>query len=193
MKKMRFSYFLVGILIFTFIPLVGCAKTQEAAPEQLSTKVEIEKDEMVNDSEVSLYGAAAASEDEALTVEKMLVYAIQDEYLAHGEYAYILETFGDQTPFNNIIKAEEEHISSLEAVFKANNYTIPEDLSANYLIVPESVNEALETGVEAEIVNIDMYQRFLEQELPDDVKNTFTALKRASESHLKAFQNKLGK
>ena len=38
----------------------------------------------------------------------MLTYAIQDEYLAHAEYDYILKNFGDQRPASNIIKAEEK-------------------------------------------------------------------------------------
>ena len=45
--------------------------------------------------------------------------------------------------------------------------------------------------LEAEIDNIAMYKGFLEQELNDDVKSTFTLLMEGSESHLKAFQRRL--
>lgn len=62
------------------------------------------------------FGAKAASEDEKLTVEDMLTYAMQDEYLARREYELIIEKYGQQNPFSNIIKSEEGHISSLTAI-----------------------------------------------------------------------------
>jgi len=137
------------------------------------------------------YGAACAIKDTNLTLEEMLTYAIQDEYLAHGEYDYILKTFGDQKPFSNIIKAEEKHIAELKLIFQKYEIVIPLDLSKDHLIVPTSIKNALETGVQAEIDNIAMYKRFLEQKLPDDVRATFVFLMNGSESHLSAFRKNL--
>jgi hypothetical protein len=139
------------------------------------------------------YGAAGALSDTDLTTEEMLVYAMQDEHLAHGEYVHILTIFGNQNPFTNIIKAEEKHIADLGVLFGKYNVPVPEDASASHLIVPESVKMALETGVQAEISNIAMYAHFLEQSLPADVKDVFTLLLKGSESHLAAFQKNLGK
>lgn len=139
------------------------------------------------------YGAACASKDTDLTLEEMLTYAIQDEYLAHGEYDYILKNFGDQKPFNNIIKAEENHIAELKKVFQTYNFTFPLDVSKDYLLIPTSIKNALEIGVQAEIDNIAMYKRFLEQKLPDDVRATFVFLRNGSENHLSAFRNNLNK
>ena len=39
-----------------------------------------------------------------------------------------------------------------------------------------------------EIENIAMYERFLQQELPKDVRQVFESLKNASENHLRAFR-----
>jgi len=138
------------------------------------------------------FGAAGAVTDQELTLEDMLTYAIEDEYLAHGEYQYIVETFGSQRPFSNIIKAEETHISLLLPLFDQYNYLVPADLSSEYLISPASITEALQAGVQAEIANIAMYDKFLAQNLPDDVRVVFDDLRNASLKHLEAFQKTRG-
>ena len=137
------------------------------------------------------YGAAGARADESLTVEEMLVYAIQDEYLAHAEYVYILDAFGERKPFSNIVRAEEKHIAELKTLFDEYDIGVPADAADGHIIIPASIKEALETGVQAEIDNIAMYEEFLGHELPDDVRGTFTSLRDASKSHLEAFQRNL--
>jgi hypothetical protein len=119
----------------------------------------------------------------------MLTYAIQDEYLAYAEYDKIIDAYGAQRPFINIIKAEEPHISALEPLFTEYGVTLPENTAADYAAVPATLAEAYQAGVDAEISNTAMYETFLEQDgLPDDVRAVFTALKNASENHLAAFQ-----
>jgi hypothetical protein len=142
---------------------------------------------------VADYGAAGAAADKDLTVEKMLVYAIQDEYLARGEYEYVLNKFGDQRPFNNIVMAEEQHIADLKILFTNYKLAVPADASKDHIIPPAGVDEALKIGVQAEIDNIAMYKSFLNRDLPDDVKSTFNLLRSGSESHLEAFQNNLNR
>jgi hypothetical protein len=137
------------------------------------------------------YGAAGAAADKNLSVEKMLVYAIQDEYLARGEYGYVLNKFGDQRPFNNIVMAEEQHIAELIILFDNYKLALPADTSKDHIIPPASVDEALKIGVQAEIDNIAMYKSFLNKDLPEDVKSTFNLLRSGSESHLEAFQRNL--
>ncbi len=139
------------------------------------------------------YGSVGALADTDLTTEEMLVYAMQDEHLAHGEYAAILKVFDNQNPFANIIKAEEKHIADLGILFGKYKVPVLEDTSISHVIVPDSVKMALETGVQAEIKNIAMYAHFLEQPLPADVKDVFTLLMKGSESHLAAFQKGLNK
>jgi len=135
------------------------------------------------------FGSGAATEDKTYTLTEMLTYAIQDEYLAHAEYEAIIRTFGAQRPFTNIIKSEETHIARLEPLFTAYGVTKPVNTADSYTVVPATLLEAMETGVTAEIHNIAMYEKFLSQDLPDDVRLVFTALKNASENHLKAFEN----
>ena len=134
------------------------------------------------------YGAKASREDSTLEVKEMLLYAIQDEYLANKEYEIIMDEYGQQRPFSNIKKAEERHISMLKEVLFKNGIDIPKDDSSEYVKLPNSIDEAYRLGVEAEIENIAMYERFLQQELTVDARRAFEALKNASENHLRAFR-----
>lgn len=144
-------------------------------------------------SDPLLVGAKAAAADNAPTVEEMLTYAIQDELLAKAEYNAILDAYGNQRVFSNILRAEETHIALLKPLLS--DYAIPvavEDGLPNPLL-PTSLKEAYAIGVQAEIDNIAMYEDFLEKDLPADVKAVFVRLMNASKSHLKAFERNLSR
>ncbi|MFC1535147.1 DUF2202 domain-containing protein [Thermodesulfobacteriota bacterium] len=121
----------------------------------------------------------------------MLTYAVQDEYLARAEYELIIEKYGLSRPFSNIVRSEETHINMLIPLFEKYGFPVPENNASEHVVVPEDTKKALETGVRAEIENISMYKKFLEKELPNDVKLVFLRLKDASENHLRAFRNGL--
>jgi len=137
------------------------------------------------------YGAEGALDDTSLTLADMLTYAIQDEYLARAEYDWITTTFGSARPFSNIIRAEETHILSLQPLFTAYGIAAPAVEGASHAVAVGSLTEAYQAGVSAEVNNIAMYETFLAQELPDNVRAVFESLMRASENHLRAFQNQL--
>ncbi|MDP3386186.1 MAG: DUF2202 domain-containing protein [Eubacteriales bacterium] len=139
------------------------------------------------------YGAAGALADQSLSINDMLMYAVQDEYLARGEYLSIIDKFGDQRPYSNIIKSEETHLAFLEEVYLTYDLKFPEDSSLDHIVVPGDLLEAAQTGVQAEIDNIAMYEIFLTYDLPENVFEVFTALKKGSESHLLAFQKQVDK
>mgnify|MGYP001764737790 CR=1 FL=1 len=120
------------------------------------------------------FGAAALSEGKTYTVEEMLTYAIQDEYLARAEYKVIMDAYGEQRPFINIMKAEGVHVQRLLPLFTAYGVTVPEDTALEHTVKPDSLQAAYEAGVTAEVHNIAMYEAFLKQEdLPDDVRVVF--------------------
>ena len=140
------------------------------------------------------FGAAALSEGKTYTVEEMLTYAIQDEYLAQAEYKVIMDAYGEQRPFINIMKAEGVHVQRLLPLFTAYGVTVPEDTALELTVKPDSLAAAYEAGVTAEVNNIAMYEAFLKQEdLPDDVRAVFEALTRASGNHLRAFEGNANK
>lgn len=136
------------------------------------------------------YGASGASKlsDDSLTREKMLLFAIQDEYIARGEYQKVIEKFGNRQPFSNIIKAEERHISWLKPLFQKYNVILPPDRGLELAKVPPTFSEALQIGVEAEVANIAMYERFLKKDLPADIRDVFNRLLSGSKNHLDAFK-----
>jgi len=136
-------------------------------------------------------GALGAKTDQDYTLEEMLLYAMEDEYLAQAEYEKIMETYGVIKPYSNISKAEATHIELLEPLFEQYEVTVPEKDWDSYVVLPDTLQETYEIGVEAELNNIAMYESFLEEELPDEVRTVFEALKNASEKHLQAFQRKV--
>ncbi len=169
----------------------------EASPD---VKAEAKTDTAANllseaDKVLSLegYGAKGALMDKNLTIADMLMYAVQDEYLAHGEYKAIIEKFGSQNPFTNIMSSEESHLASLKELYTSYGLKFPEDTSSSHVVIPGSLLQANKTGVQAEIENIAMYERFLSFNLPQPVRDVFEFLKTASGSHLSAFQKQVEK
>ena len=170
---------------------VGSSEMVESNSEQDESIME--EDESIEAPSPYIYGAVGALADNNLTMEEMFTYAIQDEQLAHGEYTYVLETFGDQAPFNNIVSAEAQHISEMTVLFEKYDLVIPDDESADHLKQAADIKEGLENCATGEVDNIAMYDKFLDQDIPDDVRATFTALRNASEGHLDAFNKSLEK
>lgn len=134
--------------------------------------------------------ATVGYEEATYTVEEMITMALTDEYLAHKEYEIILDEYGNVNPFANIIKAEVTHIQELLPLFEAYDVAVPADNAIDRVVLPASLQEAYETGVQAEVNNIGMYEAFLEQDLPADVRTVFEALMAASVKHLDSFSNK---
>lgn len=149
-------------------------------------------------STAGAWGATAALADSDLTVEDMLTYALQDEYLARAEYVAIMARFGVARPFSNIKESEDSHIAWLGEAFAARAMALPADAAAPFVVMPNTLKEAFEAGVSAEVANIAMYDSFLaEPEMKDGsnnaIRDLFTRLRRASENHLRAFRTQLGK
>jgi len=140
-----------------------------------------------------LFGAKVAEQASDPTLGQMLTYAIQDEYLAHAEYEFIIGKYGSIRPFSNIIRAEETHIDMLKPLFEKYGFQVPENTAKEHIVVPKDLKGAFETGVQAEIDNIGMYEKLLEKSLPDDVKSVFQRLRDASGNHLRAFKNGLSR
>ncbi|WP_187759820.1 ferritin-like domain-containing protein [Thiospirochaeta perfilievii] len=137
------------------------------------------------------FGADGALNESNYTLEEMLEYAIEDEYLALNEYEALIEKFGPIKPFTNIIESEKTHIAYLKELYSSYNIEIPKVDTTSHLYIPKNVEEAAKIGVDAEVKNIAMYNKFLKEDLPLDVRNVFEFLKKASENHLKAFRRQL--
>ncbi|MPM14974.1 hypothetical protein SDC9_61338 [bioreactor metagenome] len=139
------------------------------------------------------YGSSAVEENKTYNLDQMLPYAIEDEYLARARYSSDIEKFGAQRPFTNILEAENMHIMLLKPLFEKYNVAVPEDIAMQYITVPDSLLGAMKAGIEGESNNMHMYDIFLKQTLPDDVRSVFTVLRNAAEHHLHAFQRNAGR
>ena len=175
-------------------PVQETTSQKPATTQPIDHNVDIDPAPLTDtDKSLSLegYGAKGALADKNLTINDMLMYAVQDEYLAHGEYLAIVDKFGSQKPYTNIIRAEETHLAYLKEVYLAYGLDFPADESAGHIVVPANLLEAAETGVQAEIDNIAMYELFLTYDLPENVFEVFSALKSGSDRHLRAFQKQV--
>lgn len=163
------SLFLLSIMIF------GCT---DSRPMQKNNQQHSESH--VTDFP---FEEISQSEIEALNL------AINDEYKAHETYRKVIDKFGEVKPFSNIILSEEDHIDELKGLYAKYDLVIPEN--DWYEKVPEfdSVQEACDTGVEAEIDNAALYDQLFSKVDNEDIITVFTSLRDASENnHLPAFE-----
>lgn len=120
-----------------------------------------------------------------------LIRALDDEYKAQATYEAIISKLGNVRPFIMIIRAEEQHITSLKALFDKYGLDIPENPYTGKVTSPETLSEACTAGVEAEIANASLYRDELLPNVKDyeDITLIFTNLMNASQDkHLTAFQ-----
>ncbi|MFT9599477.1 DUF2202 domain-containing protein [Mesobacillus sp.] len=164
----------VVAFLFLFVSLSGSAQAQTEVPAD--------------------FGAKGALKDSSITLDEALVYAIQDEYLAQARYDVVIGKFGSIRPFSNIKAAEQQHISALVTLFQKYEKQIPEDNAKQYVTAPDTLKDAFNEGVQAEIDNIAMYDKLKTiPSLPEDAKMVFTQLGNASKNHLRAFQRGAGR
>ena len=128
------------------------------------------------------------SVEELADLKEMFTVLINDEYKARAEYQAIIDEFGAQTPFTNLVRAETMHISALTRLFEAYDLEVPSDNGSKSAVVPDSLEEAYAIGVKAEVDNIALYDKYLDEDLPVMVERVFTNLQNASENHKATFE-----
>ncbi|NMC35955.1 DUF2202 domain-containing protein [Candidatus Beckwithbacteria bacterium] len=125
------------------------------------------------------------------SVATALDLALDDEYKALATYQATVESLGAVRPFIMIIRAEEQHIAALKALYDKYSLEIPANRWLGNIASPSTLQQACSDGVQAEIANAALYQ---EQLLPQvvqypDITSVFMALSQASEQkHLPAFE-----
>jgi hypothetical protein len=119
----------------------------------------------------------------------MLEVTLQDEYHAEAVYLRVMADHGEVLPFRNIVKAEQYHARAVLELYAVRGLTAPANAwSADNVATFPSRQAACAGGYDAEIKNIDLYDVYLAQNLPDDVRTVFTNNRAASvERHLPAF------
>jgi hypothetical protein len=119
----------------------------------------------------------------------MVLEALNDEYKARAFYRLVIKTFGPIQPFVNIVEAEETHALALERLCAREGIPLPADGWDHTLRPPASVLDACWAGVEGEVENIAMYDRFLKATKSPDIRALFQQLQaRSRDAHLPAFE-----
>jgi rubrerythrin len=119
--------------------------------------------------------------------------ALADERRAIRLYAAIMERFGERRPFANIINAERNHERSVIVLLQQRGHPIPPDVPVELPAVPDSFRAACQLGVQAEIENIEMYDRLMAAITDPDAMRVMDRLRWASqERHLPAFRRHAG-
>jgi hypothetical protein len=121
--------------------------------------------------------------------QQAMIEAINDEYHARAFYNAVMEKFGGIRPFSNIVQGEARHAERLSQLFNQYGLPIPEDSFAGKVEAPDTLQEACQMGVEAEIANVQMYDNFLDFVQEQDLRVVFARLREVSETkHKVAFE-----
>lgn len=120
------------------------------------------------------------------TLNQALRIALYDELHALRTYEAVIAKFGNRAPFSNIVQAEQTHINELLVLF--DRYAVEPVVDDWAVIAPNSLEEACQMGVLAEIDNMQMYDALLPYAQFSDVADVFYRLQAASvNNHLPAF------
>lgn len=180
-----------GYLIAKFAanPEMGVSVEEEAARNTINN--EANKMNCVSDECLLVDDLQYPADILPENVIESLNLAISDEYKAQTRYAQTIEKFGFIRPFSMIVRAEEQHISQLKALYDKYGIEIPENTWEGAVQIPESIQEACKVGVVAEIENVNLYKEKLLPTVTEysDIVSVFTNLMNASQNkHLPAFE-----
>lgn len=116
--------------------------------------------------------------------------ALDDEYHAFAVYQAVIADFGEIAPFVEIAASETRHIEALLKHFEKHDILPPENTWLGNVPSFDSVQDACQAGVEAELANIALYEQLFSMVDDPGLIQVFTNLSQASrESHLPEFQS----
>jgi len=154
------------------------------------TRLEVNAQNCLGDECLGVEGVEYPVGELSQEVQDALNQAIQDEYKARTTYEAVIEEFGMVRPFAMIIRAEEQHINALKAVYDRYGLEPPEAESLE-IEMGDTLADMCAVGVEAEIDNAALYRDRLLSSVSEheDIVFVFTNLMNASkDKHLPAFQ-----
>lgn len=125
-------------------------------------------------------------EVETTELKSMLDILYQDEYNTKSTYEEIIDEFGPNILYNNLIQAEAQHMNALERIYTRYDIQIP-NMDARTPNLPDNLLDTYTLGKEAEEANIALYDKYLDEDLPEDIRFTFERLMNASYHHLDTF------
>ena len=179
MKKFTFTLTLLALLL-TAALFTGPAAFAQSIDETSSATVDCP----ICDIDLSDYsGPLTAGEIQGLLL------ALNDEYHAYAVYGQVIDDFGTVRPFTNIQRAESNHARALINLFNRYDVPVPANPWLDDIASFPSVTAACQAGVDAEILNRDLYTVLFASTDRTDIERVYSALQQASdEQHLPAFE-----
>jgi len=133
------------------------------------------------------WGTAAAPLDAAEVTA--LTEAINEEYGALNTYQAAVEQFGNVYPFSQIARSEQQHVNALARLFTKYGLAVPANPGLASTPSWNTVADACQTGVDAEIADAALYDELKPAVDNADILQVFANLQAASlNSHLPAFE-----
>lgn len=131
---------------------------------------------------------------QTMTLQTIMVEALDDERKAEATYTAIIERFGGVRPFINIVDAEARHSQAIERQMERLGMAVPENGWIGKGTAPATLAAACESAIAGEIENIALYDRLLPQ-IPDvTTRSVLENLRDASrDNHLPAFRRRLAR
>ena len=189
MKNKNSLYVIILLIVGVFLVYFLNSKRQE---DNIQQNQQVNKNNCLADDCLLVENLEYPVGELSIEVQHALDEAINDEYKALSTYEAVISKFGSIRPFSMIKGAEEQHISSLKAIYDKYGLEVPENDWSDKVSAPESIQEACQIGVDAEISNAALYKDKLLPAVVDysDITQVFKNLMNASEQkHLPAFQN----
>jgi hypothetical protein len=137
----------------------------------------------------SALGAAPAGLDAA--TEQALLRALDDERRSEALYRAVLDEFGEVLPFAHVIQAEQRHQQRLTDLFERYSVQVPANPwepgkgegAADGFEIAATLQAACQDAMEAEKINIALYDDLLAEVEATDVRAVFEQLQSASRDH----------
>ena len=176
---------LIGALVIGIVAVLALPGTVQAAAFARRGGGRTTADTARPGASADVGSTDALSESE---VEALLM-ALDDEYKAWSVYEQVIADLGAVRPFTSIQRAEESHISALLTLFDRYGLDAPTNKWLAQVPSFDTLVEACEGGVQAEVDNAALYDQLFDMVDNPDIIRVFTALQRASETrHLPAFE-----
>lgn len=202
-KKKSKQLIIIGVIIFGALALAGLLYVINK--DNIAIVVTEPVAKQIEDTVPAVKEDSAVSSN-IKSQNDMLVYLIEEEKLAHDVYSVMFQKYGAQV-FGNILDSEQTHQGKVLSLLQSRGIADPRnnavgqfnDVSLQSLYDEliargnTSTEEAYRVGVVIEETDIADITKQLATATESDIVTTLEALRKGSESHLRAFNRQLGK
>ncbi len=118
-----------------------------------------------------------------------LQQAILEEYGALNLYQAVIDQLGAQSPFTEIVRSEQQHVSALVRQAEKYSVTVPANPGLSEAPAFTTLTEACAAGIQAETADAALYDQLKQVTTNSSLLRVYDRLQSASlNSHLPAFQ-----